>query len=247
MERYYLSVVVPAYNEGYDITGSMAKLFGVLEKFPEDYEVIVVNDGSKDDTLERLIELKTVYKRLKVISYKTNRGKGHAIHRGMESVSGRFCAVIDADMEIHPYQILTYLLRLEEGMRTDKRVAGITGCKFDPDSEVDFPIYRRFMSMCYYKMLHTLFTFDIKDTNTGLKIFKTDRIKPLLSMLRVDGFAYDVEMLAAIYDNGGRLMTAPVVCSYLRDDTRINVKSVGMTFLDTMDVFLSDLRGGYKM
>ena len=61
MERYYLSVVVPAYNEGYDITESMAKLFGVLEKFPKDYEVIVVNDGSKDDTLERLIELKSEY------------------------------------------------------------------------------------------------------------------------------------------------------------------------------------------
>ena len=247
MERYYLSVVVPAYNEGKTIADSMQKLFGELEKLSEGYEVIVVNDGSKDNTLEELVKLKADYRQLRVISYKTNRGKGHAIHRGMESVSGKYCAVIDADMEIHPFQILTYLERLKEGSVGDRRVSGITGCKFDPESEVDFPLYRRFMSMCYYKMLHVLFTFDIKDTNTGLKIFNMKKIRPLLSMLRVDGFAYDVEMLTAVYGNGGRLLTAPVVCSYQRDDTRINFKSVGLTFLDTMDVFFGYVKRGYKL
>ena len=246
MERYYLSVIVPAYNEGHAIHRSMETLFGELNKLSGEFEVIAVNDGSRDDTLEQLIKLKTGYKQLKVISYKTNKGKGHAIHRGMEMARGKYCAVIDADMEIHPAQILTYLERLESVTEDDKRIFGITGCKFDPESQVDFPMYRRLMSMCYYKFLHFLFTFDLKDTQTGLKIFKTEKIRSLLEMLQVDGFAYDVEMLAAIYDNGGRMMTAPVVCSYLRDDARINVKSVGKTFLDTMDIFINDLSGRYR-
>lgn len=246
MERYYLSVVVPAYNEGHAIARSMETLFSELNKLSGDFEVIAVNDGSRDDTLEQLKKLKTDYKQLKVISYKTNKGKGHAIHRGMEMARGRYCAVIDADMEIHPVQILTFLEKLESEAGQDKRVFGITGCKFDPESHVDFPLYRRIMSMCYYKFLHVLFTFDLKDTQTGLKIFKTGIVRPLLPMLRVDGFAYDVEMLAVIYDNGGRMITAPVVCSYLRDDARINVKSVAKTFFDTMDIFVNDLRGRYR-
>ncbi len=246
MERYYLSVVVPAYNEGESIARSMSVLFGELEKLSGEFEVIAVNDGSSDDTLEQLIKLKTDYKQLKIISYKTNKGKGHAIHRGMEMAKGKYCAVIDADMEIHPAQILIYLEKLESGSAQDKTVCGITGCKFDPDSHVDFPVYRRLMSMCYYKFLHMLFSFDLKDTQTGLKVFKTEKIKPFLRLLRIDGFAYDVEMLAVIYDNGGRMMTAPVVCSYLRNDARINIKSVGKTFFDTLDIFYNDLKGRYK-
>ena len=149
MERYYLSVVVPAYNEGHAIARSMETLFGELNKLSGEFEVIAVNDGSCDDTLEQLKKLKTDFKGLKIISYKTNRGKGHAIHRGMEMARGKYCAVIDADMEIHPAQILTYLEKLESGAEEDKRIFGITGCKFDPESHVDFPMYRRFMSMCY--------------------------------------------------------------------------------------------------
>jgi len=247
MERCYLSVVVPAYNEGSTIARSMNMLFCELDKLSGDFEVIAVNDGSTDDTLEQLKKLKADYKSLRIISYKKNRGKGHAIHRGMAKARGRFCAVIDADMEIYPYQILVYLENLELSLKNEKRLAGITGCKFHPDSKVDFPFYRRVMSMCYYKMLHLLFTFDLKDTNTGLKIFRTDRLKPLLPLLKVDGFAYDVEILSAVYYNGGRMMTAAVECAYSRDDRRINVKSVAKTFFDTLDVFFDNIRGQYKL
>ena len=246
MGKCDLSVVVPAYNEGGSLEDSLRLLFSELNRFSGEFEVIVVNDGSSDDTLEKLKKLKDKYEKLHIISYRTNRGKGHAIRRGLERARVRYSAVIDADMEIHPCQILTYLESLEGAIVENSKVIGITGCKFDPDSDVDFPFYRRVMSMCYYKFLHLLFTFDIKDTQTGLKIFKTDSIKALLPLLRVDGFAYDVELLVAVYDNGNRMITAPVDCTYSRDDRRIHFRNVAAAFLDTIDVFAEDVRGAYR-
>lgn len=245
-KKYFLSVILPAYNEEAILEECVSRLSTELEKFTQDYEMIIVNDGSKDSTRERILELKKQYRSLRLISYKTNRGKGHAIRRGFEKASGEYIVIMDADLEIDPCQIEGYVSRLKTEAERDVHTAGVIGCKFDKDSRVDFPKYRKIMSMTYFNLLRLMFKFDVKDTQTGLKCFKGDMIKQVLPKLSVDGFAYDVELLTAVVRAGGKISQAPVVCEYGRDANRMSVKHILETFGDTVNIYIKDKQGNYK-
>lgn len=241
----YLSVVLPAFNEELTIQKCIKRLVAELEKFTDNYEIIVVNDGSTDDTRKLLVGLKTQYRYLKLISYKTNKGKGHAIRRGLEKASGELFVIMDADLEIDPCQIKEYVKKLEDAIEDDFKTAGVIGCKFDKNSKVDFPKYRRIMSLAYYGMLRAMFRFDVKDTQTGLKCFNGQMIRKVLPKLSVEGFAYDVELLTAVVRNGGKIIQAPIICEYGREVNRMSINHVLKTFEDTVRIFLSDKKGKY--
>ena len=135
--------------------------------------------------------------------------------------------------------------KLENAIEDDFKTAGVIGCKFDKNSKVDFPKYRRIMSLAYYGMLRAMFRFDVKDTQTGLKCFNGQMIRKVLPKLSVEGFAYDVELLTAVVRNGGKIIQAPIICEYGREVNRMSINHVLKTFEDTVRIFLSDKKGKY--
>jgi len=229
-----LSVVIPAYNESSCIYNNILKTIEILESFVSDFEIIVVNDGSRDNTKLEIERAMKCDDRIRMSSSDYNQGKGSAIIAGVAEAVGDYIAFVDADLEINPLQLEGFLIKM---LQENKDI--VIGCKFHKDSEIEYPFIRKVMSMGYYIMLLVLFRLNLKDTQTGLKIFKTEVIKPIAHLVRTFGFAYDIEILAVAHRRGYSIGQMPVKVVHIREkgSRRIGIKDVSKAFIDTWAIF----------
>lgn len=229
-----LSVVMPAYNEEKLIYQSIMTTIEILSGFVTRFEIIVVNDGSKDRTKQEIERAMKKDSRVHIVTSLKNRGKGNAILAGVSQADGAYIAFVDADLELNPSQLEGYL----EEMLT-KELDVVIGCKFHKDSELHYPLKRKIMSMGYYMMLLLLFHLNVKDTQTGLKVFRAEAIKPVAHLIRTQGFAYDIELLVAINRRGFKIGQMPVRVDYVREQgtKRIGMKDIQQAFKDTWKIF----------
>lgn len=239
-EQYYLhkdtlSVVMPAYNEGSHIYDNLMKTSTQLAVFANNYEIILVNDGSLDNTEEEARRAAKTDSHIRVISYSPNRGKGGAIREGILNAIGEYIAFCDADLDLSPAQLRGFLYELEA---QDADIA--IGSKMHKDSKLDYPLSRRIMSMGYYILLHILFHLDTKDTQTGLKLFRHDTIKPIIENIQISGYAFDIEILATAARHDKKIIEMPVELIFTRRDensgSRISIKDVCKMFSDTLAI-----------
>lgn len=229
-----LSVVMPAYNEGCNIFHNLITVCGCLEEFCPEYEVVVVDDGSKDQTGAEILRAAGENKHIKRVSYENNRGKGYAIKAGVDAAVGDVVAFLDADLDISPMHLKLYLEQME------KQGADIViGSKMHKDSKLEYPAARRFVSFCYYIVLKILFRLNVKDTQTGIKVFKAAVVKNILGMVRTQGFAYDIEILAVAARFGCKIVEQPVEIKYTRGQSfgRIRLKDILKMAGDTLRIF----------
>lgn len=202
-----LSVVVPAYKKQFVVAEALRGIQATLSDAGINHEIIVVIDGSPDDT-EATVRGSGVTS-LRIISYPENRGKGFAIRTGLASVRAPLVAFADADVDLHPSDLVN-LQRLLLVSGAD----GIVGSKFHADSRIHYPIGRRLQSATYRQITRALFGLKISDTQTGLKVFKSDPVKAAAEKTRVDGFAFDLELLVQLHDQGCILVDGPVTLEY---------------------------------
>jgi len=229
-----MSIVMPAYNEEKLIYNSIMTTLEVVQQFTEKLELIVVNDGSIDQTKNEILRAKAQDKRIKIVSSEKNRGKGRAIISGITEACGEYIAFLDADLELFPDQLQGYLTEMEQS-----GVDVVIGCKFHKDSKLKYPLKRKVMSMGYYVMLRILFHLHVKDTQTGIKLFRARALKPVAHLIRTSGFAYDIELLVALHRRGCTIKQMPVHVVYVREreSKRIVFKDVLKAFKDTWIIF----------
>lgn len=229
-----LSIVMPAYNEEALIYNSIMQTLEIVGRFAPELEVIAVNDGSSDNTQKEIERAMRHDSRVKMITSKKNHGKGNAIIAGVSQAEGELIAFVDADLELNPCQLEGYLKKMIE---TGCDV--VIGCKFHKDSELSYPFARKVISLGYYIMLLLLFHLDVKDTQTGLKVFRSEAIKPVAHLIRTSGFAYDIELLVALHRRGFRIEQMPVKVVYVRDrkERRIGLQDIVKAFHDTWAIF----------
>ena len=237
--RGKLSIVMPAYNEEALIYNSIMQTLSIVEQFAPDMEIIAVNDGSKDKTkqeIERAIRddakqphpvvpgMRVSGTRIKLVTSNKNRGKGNAIISGISQAEGDYIAFVDADLELNPAQLGSDV---------------VIGCKFHKDSELHYPFVRKVISLGYYMMLLVLFHLNVRDTQTGLKVFKAEAVKPVAHLVRTSGFAYDIELLVAVHRRGFKIEQMPVKVVYVRDKNtrRIGMSDIVKAFRDTWAIF----------
>lgn len=227
-----LSVVMPAYNEGQHIKENLLETSRIVGSFLHRYEIIAVNDGSTDDTGARIAEASKLDRHIINAGYEKNRGKGHAITTGIAMAGGTYIAFLDSDMELSPALLKPFLKQLRS---TDSDI--VIGSKLHPDSQLSYPVHRRIMSYCYYLMLKVLFRLRIHDTQTGIKLFRSEVIRPIAEELTVDGYAFDIEILVAAHKRGCYITEAPIVLNYSRDEQsgrRIKPSDIWRVFRDTL-------------
>mgnify|MGYP001067993047 CR=1 FL=1 len=201
-----ISVIIPAYNEGDNISYTIKETVRVFEEVGNKYEIIVVDDGSEDNTFLEAKNASDNNNFLKVIRCgDVNMGKGFAIKSGFEHVSGDLVVFMDADLDLHPEQIGILFKNLKE-----KKADVVIGSKRHPDSVVDYPWYRKIMSDVYYLLILFLFNLPIKDTQTGLKMFRFEPLKKAFEKILVKRFAFDLELLLIIHKLGYKIVDAPV-------------------------------------
>lgn len=136
-----LSVVLPAYNEGERIYENLKTVSSCLQEFCENYELVAVNDGSRDNTLEEISRAADDDEHIQLVTYEQNRGKGNAIKAGVYAATGDYIAFLDADLDISPSHMKGYLEEME------KQSADIViGSKMHKESQLEYPALRRFVS-----------------------------------------------------------------------------------------------------
>jgi len=230
---HFLSVVVPAYKQEKTIVEDIKRVRETLEKIRFDYEIVVVVDGFVDKTYQQAKKIRL--KKVKVVGYPTNKGKGYAVRYGMVRTRGDLVAFIDAGMDIDPNG-LAMILEHMEWYRADI----IVGSKRHPASHVEYPFLRKIYSLGYQILIWFLFGLRVKDTQTGLKIFKREVLEKVLPRLLVKRFAFDVELLSVAYHLGfRRIYEAPVKINteQFKFTSTIKFRVVWEMLIDTLAVF----------
>jgi glycosyltransferase involved in cell wall biosynthesis len=225
-----LSVVVPAYREGPRIHDNLQRLLSELDQLDVDYEVVVVSDGNTDATASEAERVASA--RVKVLQYPVNRGKGFALSHGVGHSTGTLVTFIDADMELHPREIRHFI-----ALMTERNVDIVIGSKRHPESRVHYPAFRRFQSIVYQLLIRLLFDVGVRDTQTGLKLFRRQVLAEILPLLAVKQFAFDLELLVVARHLGyTRIAEAPIELSYQFEST-ISPGAVYRILWDTAAIF----------
>lgn len=230
-----LSVIIPAYHQERTIKEDIRSIdlsLSHLEEIP--YEIIVVVDGQDDDTFKRAGECEN--KRIRVVGYEHNRGKGYAVRYGMARSRGDIIAFIDAGSDVRPEGI-SMILEHFRWYNADI----VIGSKRHPVSKVDYPWYRKILSWGYQLLVKLLFGLSVRDSQVGLKLFRRQVLEDVLPRLLVKRFAFDIEMLAVSYHLGyRRIFEAPVELDFTGVSTITSLNfwtSIWNMLWDTLAVF----------
>jgi len=227
--RPRLTVVVPAYGDGKTIGGNLRRLQDALEATGLTWEVVVVVDG---DALTAEHAARARSSRLRVYAYQQNRGKGFALRYGMTKARGELVTMIDSDMEIAPEEI-GRMTRLMDLYGADM----VVGSKRHPLSDVHYPPFRRFQSVCYQLLVRLLFRVNLRDTQTGLKVMRREVAERVIQVALVKRFAFDLELVVLAHRFGfRRILEAPVRIEYGFSSTT-NLRAVFRVVWDTLAIF----------
>jgi len=221
-----LSLIMPAYNEGRTIEEVIYRVDNVVRQTGLKYELIIVDDGSVDDTRKKAINSANNNSHVKVVSYRTNMGKGHAIKSGFAHAKGDAVIFMDSDLDIDPGQVIRYVEALEHG---DVVIAS----KWHPQSNVEIPLMRRFLSHGFNVLVKLLIGIKVSDTQTGLKAVRRNPLDTIFSKLAIKRYAFDVELLAAANLRGLKVVELPV---NIRMRSIFSFKEVWRMFLDLLGI-----------
>lgn len=239
----FLSVIIPAYKQEKTISSDIKNLDKVLSKLSIKHELIVVVDGFLDKTYEIASKLKN--KNIKVVGYKDNKGKGYAIRLGVMESKGDVIGFIDAGMDIDPKSISKLLFDME---RLNSDIA--IGSKLHPDSKVKYPFVRKILSWGYRNISYILFGLKIRDTQAGLKLYKSEVAQKIFKLSTVNDFAFDIETLALANKIGfKKIYEGPVKLNF-KENTITNVNFIFVAikmFIETIVVFLKLKFNMYKI
>lgn len=228
-----ISVIMPAFNEAVHIQKNLRETVDTLAGLGYDFEVIVVDDGSADDTSraagDSLVEH---YSNVRLLRYDRNEGKGNAVMRGTAIATGDYIVFLDADMDLHPEQLPAFF----DIMARDSADV-VIGSKLHPGSNVNYPLSRRIATMGYYTIVRLLFGLPVRDTQTGLKLFKAEVLRRVFPKVLVKRFAADIEMLVVAHALGYRVCEAPVTLRFQRRFGRIRLRDIKDILQDTLAIY----------
>lgn len=228
-----LSILLPAYNEEEHIFHNILEVNRIISSLFPEYEIIVINDGSNDNTYEEASRAACVDEHISIIQCDENAGKGWALRAGTEKATGAYIAFCDADLDLDPGQLSTFMQIMH-----DTDADAVIGSKMHPDSKVDYPIVRQLFSWGYYLLLLLLFRLNVRDTQTGLKLFRAEAIKPVMRKILVKRFAFDVEVLSILNKRHCKIESAPIDLIFRREAYgRIKWRDIYYTANDTLAVF----------
>jgi len=225
-----LSVVVPAYREGRRIYANLTRLVGELDKLNVTYEVVVVSDGNTDATVREALRVES--RAVRVFHYPMNVGKGFALSCGVDQSVGDLITFIDADMELDPANIKGFI-----DLMKSSDCDAVIGSKRHPLSSVAYPRLRRYQSASYQLLVRLLFGLNVRDTQTGLKLFRRRVLEEAVPLLAIKRFAFDLELLVVARLLGYvKVCEAPIHLEYQFEST-VNFGSAWRALWDTAAIF----------
>lgn len=214
-----ISVIVPVFNEGDRIQANLDLLIDEVSKSFANFEILVMNDGSTDQTDHWIRSYIQSHPDLpiRLSTSEKNLGKGRMIREGFRMASGDYIFFIDGGMELHPRE-----LRIFFGLLALYEADIVVGSKRHPQSEIVYPWYRRLLSRLYQELLRRLFDLRVTDTQVGMKLFRRDVVLAIMPLLQIDRYGFDLEALAFARALGfKRILEAPIQLNYFTKERNV--------------------------
>jgi dolichyl-phosphate beta-glucosyltransferase len=204
-----MTIIIPAYNEAHRLPKTLERVLAFVESRPEALDVIVVNNNSRDDTRGVAEEYAKESGLLQVLDQPI-QGKGAAVRKGIFAATGTYAFICDADLAM-PIEELPRFFPETLGTTYDIAI----GSREVPGSQrFDEPMYRHLMGRAFNFVVRTLAVPGIQDTQCGFKAFQRDAGRAIFSKQKIDGFAFDVEILAIARRWGYRILEIGIPWTY---------------------------------
>jgi dolichyl-phosphate beta-glucosyltransferase len=238
----YLSVIIPAYNEERRMPKTLEDIDKYLRKQTYDYEILVVNDGSRDRTVEVAKNLIPKIKNLIVTGYEKNQGKGYAVRFGMLEAKGEYRLFTDADNSTSIDQIEKIWPEFKEGFDVVIGSRDVKGAVLDPPQSWIRKIILGEGFKLYRKIIIGLW--GIEDTQCGFKCFTKKATENIFPKCKINRFAFDPEILVIAKKLRYKIKEIPV---YWKNDpeSKVKFKSIFKMALDLFKIKWNLITGKY--
>lgn len=248
---YSLSIIIPAYNEANRIGPTLDDVLGFLRATPYRAEVIVVNDGSRDQTPDVVNQRMAAYRDaghdLRLLTNTPNRGKGYSVRRGVSEARGDVILFTDADLS----SPITEAPKLIEPI-FENRADVVFGSRAINRQLIGVhqPAMREFGGKVFNFFMQAITGLRFKDTQCGFKAFRREAARPVFMLQRIERFGFDPEVLYIARKRGWRLLEMPVVWNHAEGgelQSKLNYirDSINM-FTDLLRIRINDFRGRYE-
>lgn len=191
MSEVELSVIIPAYNEAGSIEGTIREISAYLQRLGLTYEIMVVDDGSTDDTAAAVQSLRGEIPGLELCQYSPNHGKGHAVKTGMLGSRGRMVLFTDADNATPIDELPALISAIEGGCDIAIASRAVSGAV----RVVHQPFYREIGGRALNLFIRVFAVPRIMDTQCGFKLFSKTAAISIFELCFIEGFSFDVEVL----------------------------------------------------
>lgn len=219
------SIIIPAYNEGARLGATLDRVLSYVAEHGWAAEVIVVNDGSRDNTEELVQTRAKANPALRLVENPGNHGKGYSVRNGMLKANGEILLFTDADLSAPIEQASKLFAAVEAGADV-----AVGSRWLQPDLQAQRQsVLRQFYGRSFNLVLRFLLGLKYKDTQCGFKAFRRKAAQTLFSMQTIDGWGFDAELL------------------YIADRLRMNIKEVPVVWSDAAGTRIHPLRDGMKM
>jgi glycosyltransferase involved in cell wall biosynthesis len=219
-----LSVVIPAYNEGQIVRGNLDLIDDYLQTLGFEYEIIVVNDGSSDDTLKQVTALSK--KHISIISYTENKGKGFAVNRGMMASHGRYRLFMDMDLSTELTEIPKFLQCVRDG-RGDICVGNRNSIKLWAQKR---PWHRTLLGKIFAFLSSVTSGFPLEDFTCGFKMFTAQACEQVFPYQSIYNWAFDTELISIAHQRGLRIHQEPVAWHH-HDNSKVCIGQASIVSL----------------
>lgn len=228
----YLSVVIPAYNEAKKITPTIRSIFDYLKNQSYEYEVLVINDGSRDNTVEVVAGFTNEFPALKIVDNKRNQGKAKVVQQGMTEAKGDLKLFMDADNATTIDNLDKMIPYISEGYDIVIASIGIKGAKTIGEE----PSYRRLLGQLGNLWIRFWAVPGIHDTQRGFKLFTKESADKIFPKMLTFGWGFDVEVLALARKYGYKIKEVPIVWKNTAN-SKVNIWAYPKTLLQTLKIW----------
>jgi dolichyl-phosphate beta-glucosyltransferase len=244
----HLSLVVGCYNAAVHLEKRLRDLVAFLDGIGRVYEVLIVDDGSVDESLPILRRLEDEVPSISILRNPRNMGKGYSIRNGILNSKGKFIIFTDVDMAYAKRNLLAVLERLEQG---DPFVVGnrrLPESVYVVNNRLVKYVYRRHrMGNAFNALVRVLFGLTTRDTQSGLKGFSRSAAAQIFQKLYTDGFLFDIEIFIRSRTVGIPVTEVPVQLTYEDDITTVHQFRYLLTVIpELIHIKMLEVRGAYE-